>query len=240
MWLCPNCYEDLQESLYVCRVCGSARDKVPDLRFSPERERSSWWNEQVNLWQWQRIGSEADYAAQRRIHELASGWCLHSASLMPYRAEFKTLVARQPIPGLVFCVADADPRVQKLALWLLGRCRRRKVLPVMMTLRGSPHRGVRKELAKAVRRLGAWKELSNLAQQERDPQICRLATASPPTPFTARLARFTRNSSTDPAASTTRLAFRLFVRLPLGPGRPPKDRWHIRAILERIRAVLQG
>jgi hypothetical protein len=147
---------------------------------------------------------------------------------------------RWPIAGLVVALVDGEAREQMLALWVLGRCHQRKVLPVMFTLRRSSHRGVRKQLVKALRRLGAWKELSDIAPKETDRQIRPLATAMPPAPFSQRLGTFTRNTTVGDAAPAVCSPLRLLICLPLSPARPPKVRWQIRAILERIRELLRG
>jgi hypothetical protein len=97
---------------------------------------------------------------------------------------------------------------------------------------------IRKEVAKTLRRLGAWAELREIASREDDPVVRRFAESAeaPPRSFSERMIRFLDDvevvehpDETDPGAKS------LCVNTTIGDGTPPKSRWYIRLILEHIR-----
>ncbi len=99
---------------------------------------------------------------------------------------------------------------------------------------------VRRETARALRRLEAWADLRGVAYLDPDAQVRRLATPIPLKPFHQRLERFAGSTLTAALPDAHHSSMPLFVRLPIGPGRMAKTPEFIRAILQRIRHLVRG
>src|SRR5262245_62140565 len=81
------------------------------------------------------------------------GDCIHycraqelPTALMRRRDEFREVVRLSPIAGLVACLGSADPAVQRLAVWLLGKCHKKWAVPFIALLSDSRYAEVRKEV----------------------------------------------------------------------------------------------
>ncbi|MBC8869896.1 MAG: HEAT repeat domain-containing protein [Planctomycetes bacterium] len=159
--------------------------------------------------------------------------------LLALRKEFRTIRRSRPLFGLVWCITRGDPDTRRLAIWLFGRVANRHQTSVVAPLSHDRDVRIRKEVAKALRRLGAWAELREIATREDDPVVRRIAKSAeaPPREFSERMGRFLDNDvevvETPDEASLG--AKSLYVNTTVGDGTPPKSRWYIRLILERIR-----
>lgn len=160
--------------------------------------------------------------------------------LVEFRGEFRALASCRPIGGLVECLKSGDRELQALALWVLGRCGRNGGLSAVAVFRRHEDASIRREAARALRRLGGWPALESMALHDPDARVRRLATCPPPSDFTERLARFTRTARKAPTRVAERPRMALFARIPLGPGQPAKSREFIRRILEHIRYLVRG
>lgn len=132
-----------------------------------------------------------------------------------------------------------DPTVRLLAIWLRGRCGGSLGTSTLAKFATHPDDQTRKEVARALKRMGAWVQLREMADNHTSERIRRMATSEPLRPYCGRLADF---SSHFPRIEVPSVKLPLFVstELDVGQGRPPKSRWVIRMILERIHRIVAG
>lgn len=132
-----------------------------------------------------------------------------------------------------------DPTLRVLAIWLRGRCGGSLGTSSLARFSTHPDDQTRKEVARCLKRMGAWVQLREMADHDANPRIRRMATAQPPKPFRRRLADF---SNRFPRQEIRSIKRRLFVspEADVGQGRPPKSRWIIRMVLERIHRIVAG
>lgn len=141
----------------------------------------------------------------------------------------------------------ADPTLRILAIWLRGRCGGSlgtSSLARFATAGESPSRSpeddrTRREVARALKRMGAWTPLREMAEHDTDPRIRRIATAQPARPYRQRLAEYTQRVSRVSAA-TGQQPLVVAPDLDLSQGWPPKSRSVIRATLEQIHRLVTG
>jgi len=159
--------------------------------------------------------------------------------LLALRKEFRAIQRNCPVTGLVWCVERGDTDTLRLAIWLLGRVGNRYATSVVAAQSRDDDVRIRKVAAKALRRMEAWAELREIAVREDDPVVRRIAMSAetPPREFSERMGTFLDNDvevvETPDEASPG--AKSLYVNTTIGDGTPPKSRWYIRLILERIR-----
>lgn len=133
----------------------------------------------------------------------------------------------------------SDPGLRTLAIWLRGRCRGKVGISGINAFRDDVRFQTRKEVARALQRMGAWSELREMAATETDPRIKRVATVQPPKPYATRLANLTRHLSKRIGRRSPRELF-VSPEVDFEHGRPPKSVQLIRMILKRIHTVLAG
>ena len=162
------------------------------------------------------------------------------AWLLPLRSHIRELERVNPRAALALVIERTDnERVRCFAIWLRGRCGGTFGTSSVSRFCTSSDRAIRKETARCLRRLGAWAELRNIAAGDPDPRIRRIATPSPSQPYAIRLATFSQHI---PRRLTVRRKSELFVAPEVGVRQrhPPKPRWLIRMILERIHRLVTG
>jgi len=182
---------------------------------------------------------KADYWFVSELHSrrrIARAAGQATESLLASRPRFRDIIRHERITGLFWCVESREPDVVRLAIWLMGRIRAGVPISEIMPYCHSPDLRIRREVARALRRLNAWAELRAIAEDD-DPRVRQLAVQRPAAPFATRLARVTIAAAA-PEAPRARPAF--FARLPFGPERPLKTPEFIRAMLERIRQLVRG
>ena len=132
-----------------------------------------------------------------------------------------------------------DPTLRLLAIWLRGRCG--GSLGTSSLARFAAHRDdqTRKEVARALKRMGAWVQLREIADNDTSERIRRMATMQPLRPYRDRLADFSNRLPRLEVTSVKRPLF-LSPELDVRQGRPPKSRSVIRMILERIHRLVAG
>lgn len=132
-----------------------------------------------------------------------------------------------------------DPVLRLLAIWLRGRCRGSLGTSSLALFATHPDDKIRKEVARALRRMGAWVQLREMADNDTSERIRRMATAEPLRPYRDRLAEFSGHFAHFEVPS---VSFPLFVspEVDVRQGRPPKPGWVIRVILERIHRLITG
>ena len=79
-----------------------------------------------------------------------------SSSLFPFRDDFRRIAHHAPIGGLVSFIRDRRGDARRIAIWLLGRIHCRYTVHAIQYAQHDADHRVRKEVATALRRLGAW------------------------------------------------------------------------------------
>ena len=141
-----------------------------------------------------------------------------------------------------------------IALWLLGRSRSRRAIPLLRRFAEHGSERVRIQAVKALRRIGAWNQLDSIAELDSSPRVRRIAAsagqfasadmqvASRRSTYDNRLSKFL-DRSVEPIAEgadqpRSRMAF--WSLHPFLAEGGPKSSAFIREILERIRAAVRG
>ena len=175
-------------------------------------------------------------------------------SLLALRSEFRTVVARRPIAGLIRCLVSGSPAIQPLAIWLLGRVNYGPAIPLLNRYAVHESEQMRIHAVKTLRRMWAWEQLDAIAQADSSPRVRWLAAsarrpgsrsagiASLARTYDTRLSRFV-NRSVEPIAvgadqPRSRMAF--WSLHPFFAEVRPKSAAFIREFLERIRAAVRG
>ncbi len=183
-------------------------------------------------------------SAQRTIqlfYAIATTQPTQHCWLLKYRPQIRE-IQRRKCTTILSRIAEAstDPKVQLLAIWLLGRCGRsagtKQIAPYMR----SHDRQMRKELVRAFRRMSAWTELRAMIRHESDPCILRMAMHQRVPPFADRLVKFTRSVDQRSEFDSSSAAQSLLIRpgVSCKDGLPAKSRTLIRVILERIHRLV--
>lgn len=184
----------------------------------------------------------SNHAAKRFLQKLARFLQRMESSptlpiLLSLREDFRAIQSARPIPGLVWCVARGDSGARRLAIWLLGRIGIWSTTSVVATSIHDRDVRVRKEAAKALRRLEAWAILREVAACEDEPIVRRIAKSAPSREFSERMTRFL-DSGVENVGQPDRTgsgAKALCVNTTIGDGTPPRSRWYIGLVLEHIR-----
>jgi hypothetical protein len=180
-----------------------------------------------------------DHDARAWVMEIAE----RRVPLIKFRAQFRRVIQAQPIGGLVSCLIEAHPGVRKLAVWLLGHCDVGRSATALSELRSAKDASLRRQVAKALRRMGKWVELQSMAIYDPDDRVRRIAGSQ---------ARFHQRSHGDrlrnyvthggreliqPGTYVSRMA--LFISPSVGAGKPAKTRQWIRRLLEHIQELVR-
>ena len=220
--------------------------------FAPKRHRGfagprvryagkSLWMTEDDPRAWRGLGR---LAAVRRAENHDSCQDALPVRLVAFRREFREIVRRRLLVGLLASLKDADqyddPELGRIAIWLLGRCGRSYAAPIVAQLRHHDEVAMRREVARALRRMGALVELEAMSRFDPDERVRRLATSFGPAPFERRLSRYADREVRRVAMVEPGLRREFFALAPLTPGRPAKTAAFIRAILEHIRLLVRG
>ncbi len=213
---------------------------------------------------WHAVGRQINCFGKRirlRRHDIAANSWLMSLvqsrqrerdtgkpplALLHHRHALRDIVNHQPPPvaglmAILHLVSDGPQELIQLAVWMLGRCAGMVGISAVASLINDDRPAVRKEVARALRRMGGWAELRVMAARDADARVRRLAIAAEPTPFADRLGRFVddqvqRRTTTEPP-KTSRMKF--WLNTPL-ERHPPKSISLIRRLLQRIRRLVHG
>jgi hypothetical protein len=192
----------------------------------------------------------ADHQVTEWLNDLIQWWHLSRVQsdspirLVRFRGEFRGIIASTPVGGLVSCLSDPDKESRKLAIWLLGRCARRRAIVAVATLKCDPDPVVRRHVAKALKRMSAWSELYRMATRDDDSHVrCAANSFSVATrrPHSDRLRQFVQHGGGamfEPGRYTSHMP--VFMLQPVGPGKPAKSRDWIRRILQHIRELVRS
>ena len=133
-----------------------------------------------------------------------------------------------------------NPTIRILAVWMRGHCGGTIGSQVLSQFCNDEDARLRREVARALKRMSAWDALGKMAQ-DCDPRVARMAISKTPKPFAIKFERFSNSvSSIDHQTSTGHLTLGTGVSLDHNQGKPPKSATAIRAILMRIKNLLSG
>lgn len=172
------------------------------------------------------------------LDKLADWRNRNGSSLCSFREDFRWIVERRPIRGLVWCSIYRDDPTRNIAIWLLGQIRNRSVMSVVASFQGDESDSVRKDVAKALRRMGAWKQLREMANDP-DPAVKRIATERASKPFHQRLDWYLHDDVRPFAVSTRPQQVNFALKHQQFSGCPPKSGFYIRQVLMRIRFLVR-
>ena len=190
-----------------------------------------------------------DHQVKEWLNDLVEWWRLshfqedHPVRLVRLRKEFRSIIAARPIGGLVCCLSDPDTELRKLAIWLLGRCSGGATVTAVKFLRSSEDPSIRRQVAKALQRMGEWTELHSMATRDDDPRVrCQASNLSNTTrrSYSDRLRQYVQHVGGEvfePGRYSSHMP--VFLLEPVGAGKPAKSRQWIRRILEHIRQLVR-
>jgi hypothetical protein len=170
--------------------------------------------------------------AHRRTHR--QNW------LLPFRGRIRQVSRVDARRTLTAVIEQArDPKLLVLAIWLRGRLGGIDGTSNVARFAAADDFQTRKEVARALGRMGAWRELREMAKWDSHPRVRQMASLEPARPYGERLAAFASHAERVEAPAMQR---RLYVapEVDLRLGRPPKPIELIRAILERIHRLVMG
>lgn len=163
--------------------------------------------------------------------------------LLQFRNDFRAINSLHPIGGLVCCLKSSNRELQRLAIWLLGRSAGGATVNAVKVFRDDPDARIRREVAKALRRMAEWTELQSMARHDEDARVRSQASSLSNTvrrPYAERLGRFVQHVGGEvfePGHYSSHMP--VFMLQPVGPGKPAKPRDWIRRILEHIRQLVR-
>jgi hypothetical protein len=158
--------------------------------------------------------------------------------LLRCRKQIRQLQAYDACGALSLVVARThNPRLRVLAIWLRGRCGGTVGTSTLTTFCADPDDQTRKEIARALKRMGAWSHLRAMASSDANPRIRRIATDAPPPPFALRMSDLLQHFTEQELVTPSNKVF-VAPDLEEGHGRLPKSQAMIRVVLERIRDIL--
>lgn len=160
--------------------------------------------------------------------------------LLRFRSEIQS-VQRLDETAVLSRVVDRTTHrdVRILAIWLRGRCGGHIGTEILAKFATCADDTTRKEVVRALIRMNAWSRLSEIAEQEINARIRRLATIRAPAEFEKRLTNFARHVTRSSFERRTQ-GFYVSPGLDYTEYKPPKSVLLIRTILERIRSLVHG
>jgi hypothetical protein len=184
-------------------------------------------------------------SAQREAEKKAAEEAANVYWLLPYRKDLRTIYAGfhalcndNQVDTLRRYMAFCPSGMTPVCVWLLGKCADRFRLYGLAGLWDDPSPQVRRQVAKALRRVEAWSQLTKMARVfPNDDQIVWFATA--PTKhrtYAQRLTNFVRSvddSHAGEVETPSRMPY--WTRDKNWKYTPPKSRDFIRRMLRRIR-----
>ena len=185
-----------------------------------------------------------DNAAHAFLHQL--GQLFENApskdnprALFKWRDDFRRILGSCSTAGLVRSVKQGSETEQRIAVWLLGRARDHSATCVVNAVVWHQPVAMRREAARALRRLGAWTELRWLAVNDPDERVRRIATPRPSRDFSSRLAEF-KTEVTVQILPERKPEFHLFTEINREVVVRPKSRDLIARLLHHIRLLIRG
>jgi hypothetical protein len=191
------------------------------------------WYPTITDMQYAKVLRDIRHARRVTLHE-----GIRPASLVAWRDDFRGFIRNGRVTACFLNLNQRDSESVCIALWLIGRMQAKHGVSIVADYRSHADARVRREAARALRRLGAWSELRAMAD-DTSPLVRGFTRNDGPRPLAVRLERFKQTiTPLDRPMAHVRTSW--FASLPLGPGRQPKPAHLIRALLERIRRLVHS
>ena len=191
---------------------------------------------------WYPTITDMQYAKLLRVIRHARRVALHEGirptSLITWRDDFRRIIRNGRVTACFLNLNQRDSESICIALWLVGRMQAKHGVSIVADYRSHADARVRREAARALRRLGAWSELRSMAD-DTSPLVRGFTRDDGPRPLAVRLERFKQLvAPLDRPKTHVRESW--FASLSIESGRQPKPAHLIRALLERIRRLVHG
>lgn len=174
------------------------------------------------LYQWSRQGSEHCWAIRARP-------ILRKLQNEHARSALNLVISKTPNPTILI-----------LAIWLRGRCGGSLGTPAIARFARHADLQLRKEVARALKRMGAWCELDQMAKVDASARIRQIASLRSSRPFRDRVQKFSTHVAYRPSDEHSSKHLFVAENVVLGKGRPARSRELLRVLLERIRSLIRG
>ena len=191
------------------------------------------WYPTITDMQYAKLLHDIRHARRVALHQ-----GIRPTSLITWRDDFRRIIRNGRVTACFPNLNQRDIESVCIALWLVGRMQAKHGVSIVADYRSHADARVRREAARALRRLGAWSELRAMAD-DTSPLVRGFTRDDGPRPLEVRLARFKQMVAPLDRPKTHVRASR-FASLPIEPGRQPKPAHLIRALLERIRRLVHG
>jgi hypothetical protein len=180
---------------------------------------------------------------RRKRFQLCAQDAAPGAWLIPFRNDLRELLQFEVAPKIFRDQLFHEPELRGLYVSLLSKVADRCRLMSIDEYTTDPSLSVRRHVAKALRRLEAWRLLDEMAKHNPDDARIQWFAFAPTRKraFPERLRNFTANVNRSHAAEAigpSRMAY--WSRYTPWQGRPPKSLSLIREILWRIRRWVHG
>jgi hypothetical protein len=161
-------------------------------------------------------------------------------SLFSSRALIRQVEYNESCCVLSYAITNAcDANARYLAIFLRGRCGGSLGTSAVFEYAKNDDERIRKLATRALKRMGAWAQLKEIAEKDPSEQVRRIATANPPSQYSARLESFVRNVTAKPIEQSQSTLY-VAPGVEWDQGRKPKSASTIRMFLERIVRRLRG
>jgi hypothetical protein len=187
------------------------------------------------------VGDEGRHALKliARMAQTSAQQSAKPSCFLPYRTAVRELLKSPPRALLVYVAKETtDPAVRQIAVWLRGRCHGRLGMAAIARLWFDPDVSLRKEVARALKRMEAWGYLREIETSDPNPRVRRLASPPIRRAFANRLADFVASLHRRDVGHPSPLF--LSDECDPGGGRPAKPGWIIRRFLEHIRWLVRA
>lgn len=163
-----------------------------------------------------------------------------SKSLFLSRALIRQVEYNESRCVLSYVITNArDANARFLAIFLRGRCGGSLGTSAVFEYAKKDDEWIRKLATRALKRMGAWAQLQEIAENDPSERVRRIATANPPSQYSARLESFVRNVTPKPIGEC-RSTLYVAPGVEWDQGQKPKSSSTIRMFLERIVRRLRG
>ena len=161
-------------------------------------------------------------------------------SLFSSRALIRQVEYNESRCVLSYSITHArDANARLLAIFLRGRCGGSLGTSAVFQYAKDDDEWIRKLATRALKRMGAWAQLKEIAENDPSEKVRRIATANPPGLYSARLETFVRNVTPKPI-EPSRATLYVAPGVEWDQGRKSKSASAIRMFLERIVRRLRG
>lgn len=189
--------------------------------------------------------SRADHYALELLEEIRADMP-HAADrvwLLKHRNRIRKIVNTRSRAALTYlALTSRDPGVRRLSIWLRGLCGGNLGASLLYALAWKSDVETHLLVGRAMRHMGAWAQLRELAKRPDLPAMqIRIFRERPARQYASRLHQFVEHIPArrySPELAKRKLVVAQGVRV--GAGKPAKSRWEIRRVLLRIHQLVSG